>query len=342
MKHCLLSVSSKVPSVNIGDYIQALASSQFLPSVDGFIDREALKDYQGDECKMIMNGWYMHHPVQWPPSPKIHPLFVAMHINLLAKERMLMDDSIAYLKQHEPIGTRDLGTRDMLLAHGVEAYFSGCMTLTLGYKYKYEGERKGVYFVDPVVHLANRWEKIVWFLRSLLHLPQAWRISRKYHREGHSRLYGFAFASKFFHIYRRYFTEETLLNATYIGQQSTSYLKDYPSDEERLQCAEDLVRKYAKAQLVVTSRIHCALPCLGIETPVLYLYDDHQPAVSSCRMDGLLPLFNLIHVSDTSLYSSDIDLSKRIDANTHLANKTTWQPLAAALIERCRKFIEKA
>lgn len=42
MKYKLLAVSSE-DQVNIGDYIQALASAQFLPSMDGFIQREELK-----------------------------------------------------------------------------------------------------------------------------------------------------------------------------------------------------------------------------------------------------------------------------------------------------------
>ena len=72
---------SKFPNisgVNIGDYVQALASSQFLPHIDGFIDRdEDLKDYAGEPCKVIMNGWYMHLPQNWPPSDLIDPLFLA-------------------------------------------------------------------------------------------------------------------------------------------------------------------------------------------------------------------------------------------------------------------------
>lgn len=56
---------------NIGDYIQALASAQFLPHIDGFINREKLKDYKEEPCSVIMNGWYIHNPEQWPPSNKI-------------------------------------------------------------------------------------------------------------------------------------------------------------------------------------------------------------------------------------------------------------------------------
>ena len=65
----------------------------------------------------------MHHPEQWPPSEKIHPLFVAFHINELAKDTLLSNESIAYLKAHEPIGCRDTHTTDMLKAKGVKAYF---------------------------------------------------------------------------------------------------------------------------------------------------------------------------------------------------------------------------
>ena len=73
MKYKLLSVSKspKLVGINIGDYIQALAAAQFYPHIDGFIDRdEDLKDYDGEPCKVIMNGWNMHNPENWPPSKK--------------------------------------------------------------------------------------------------------------------------------------------------------------------------------------------------------------------------------------------------------------------------------
>lgn len=117
MKYKLLAVSKfpNISGVNIGDYVQALASSQFLPHIDGFIDRdEDLKDYAGEPCKVIMNGWYMHLPQNWPPSDLIDPLFVAFHLNSGVKEVLLSSQSIAYLKSHQPIGCRDLNTLYLL------------------------------------------------------------------------------------------------------------------------------------------------------------------------------------------------------------------------------------
>lgn len=152
MIYKLLSVSKneKLKEIYIGDYIQALASAQFLPYVDGFLDRdEDLKSYRGEICSMIMNGWYMHNPENWPPSERIIPLFVAFHLNVLAKEKLVSDASIAYLKRHEPIGCRDVNSMNILMAKGIKAYFSGCMTLTLGLKYKSESKSGKSFMVDP-------------------------------------------------------------------------------------------------------------------------------------------------------------------------------------------------
>ena len=59
MKYKLLACSL-YESLNIGDYIQALAVRQFLPTMDGFIERERLDEYDGEEVGVIMNGWFMH------------------------------------------------------------------------------------------------------------------------------------------------------------------------------------------------------------------------------------------------------------------------------------------
>lgn len=152
MIYRLLSVSksSRTVGANIGDYIQALASSQYYPHIDGFLDRDLdLKNYEGEPCKMIMNGWYMHNPDNWPPSEKIQPLFVAFHINKVAKEALLSSASISYLRKYQPIGCRDLNTMELLQEKGVNAYFSGCMTLTLGKTFHSENKDNTTYIVDP-------------------------------------------------------------------------------------------------------------------------------------------------------------------------------------------------
>lgn len=46
------------------------------------------------------------------------------------------------------------------------------------------------------------------------------------------------------------------------------------SFEERMKKVEELLLKYQNAKMVVTSRLHVALPCLALETPVLLIRHD--------------------------------------------------------------------
>lgn len=337
MKYKLLSVSTE-SQVNIGDYIQALASAQFLPQLDGFIQREKLKDYNEEECKVIMNGWYMHHPEQWPPSPKIKPLYVAVHFNTLAKEELFAPTSIEYLKEFSPIGCRDTYTRDLLCKQGVEAYFSGCMTLTLGYKYHSEEKENKCYFVDP--YFVTHWN-LFNIVYSILYLLTHWKpiriIARKYPEEKKG-LRKKMILTTFYREYSRYFTKDTLINAEYICQQSKYYKENLSTDEERLKEAEKLVKNYAKAKLVVTSRIHCALPCLGLGTPVIYTEDGNQSEASACRLGGLRELFTIARWDNNKLVPQ-FDIKEKISIHNTPSNKTLWKQYANKLIERCRKFI---
>lgn len=338
MKYKLLAISTE-EQVNIGDYIQALASSQFLPQIDGFIQREKLKDYDGDECKVIMNGWYMHHPEQWPPSEKIKPLFIATHFNTLAQNQLLSDESIAYLKKHIPIGCRDNYTKSLLLSKGVDAYFSGCMTLTLGYKYKSEEKGDKCYFVDP--YFVTHWNLLT-TIYNLLYLIFHWKpisIIAQKHPDPKKGLRKKMILTTFYREYKRIFTEKTLLDAEYICQQSTYYKEHFKTDDERLKEAEKLIKRYAKARLVVTSRIHCALPCLGLGTPVIYTEDANQSEASACRLGGLRELFNILKWNRTHL-ESEFSIKKKISLQNAPNNKNSWQQYARYLTDVCKKFID--
>lgn len=337
MKYKLLSVSTK-NEVNIGDYIQALASAQFLPSIDGFIQREELKNYDGEECKVIMNGWYMHDPTQWPPSYKIRPLYVAVHFNSLAKDILLSQESVEYLKKFSPIGCRDTYTRDLLINEGLEAYFSGCMTLTLGYKYKSSEKDNKCYFVDPYFITHWNFHNILYnFIYLIFHWKAISIIARKY-PEAKKGLRKKMIITTFYKEYRKFFTEETLLNAEYICQQNYTYKENFRKDIDRLQEAERLIKKYAKARLVVTSRIHCALPCLGLETPVIYTENGNQSESSLCRMGGLRELFTILRWEGNKL-KPEFDYKDKICINNTIPNKSLWKSYAHQLINKCKQFI---
>ena len=345
MRYKLLAVSKfpNISGVNIGDYIQALASSQFLPKVDGFIDRdEELKDYAGEPCKLIMNGWYMHIPQNWPPSNLIDPLFVAFHINSGVKKELLSHTSISYLRNHQPIGCRDFNTMELLKKNGIAAYFSGCMTLTLGEKYHSEEKENKTYIVDPIFNgslCVSRILKAICII--FLHPLDILKLCRIKQLRLH---YGRNFVNKviktslYYKEYSIVFGRELVMNSIYITQESMYYKTQLKTDTERLAEAERLIKMYARARLVITSRIHCALPCLGLETPVIYLEKGNDIEESKCRLGGLSELFNVVKVDDGVL-TPQFDISLPITTSNQPSNKDTWRGLANELKRRCREFV---
>lgn len=133
--------------MNIGDYIQSLAARQFFKKIDVCVDRDRLSEYKGPKINLLMNAWYFLWRKNESFSDKFNPLFVAFHIN---NSENVSAQTLAYLKKHEPIGCRDYQTRDFLKAHQIKAYFSGCLTLTLGKTYKIPDDQRlnRIYFVD--------------------------------------------------------------------------------------------------------------------------------------------------------------------------------------------------
>ncbi|MFH1254765.1 MAG: polysaccharide pyruvyl transferase family protein [bacterium] len=67
-------------------------------------------------------------------------------------------------------------------------------------------------------------------------------------------------------------------------------------DEEKFQFAEEILKKYSKAKCVITSRLHAAMPCLALKTPVLliniqkdqYRFEGLNELVRNCSREELL------------------------------------------------------
>jgi hypothetical protein len=133
-------------SINIGDDIQSLSISKLMPSVDLFIDRENISK-KVRPCKAVINGWYKHALLDWPPHKNIKPLFISFHLNNLG-----LLNHIGYLKKHEPIGCRDFYTLNILKKYSVDCYFSGCSTLTLDIENK-KIENKVIFVDTPMIDL---------------------------------------------------------------------------------------------------------------------------------------------------------------------------------------------
>ena len=198
---------------NVGDDIQAIAASLHLPRVDARIERDSIHRNQGtDPVALIMNGWFSGNNAAWPPAPAIRPIFVSFHI--AKKFKPVVAAHVQYLKQFEPIGTRDEATAEFLRSIGVQAQTTYCMTLTFPQRETPPKDGK-VFLVDA----------------DAIAVPRTLRAG----------------AGKMGHA------------VAPIGHEVT-----LPYGQRLL----DVYRE--TASLVITTRLHAALPCIAMGIPVIY------------------------------------------------------------------------
>lgn len=276
---------------NIGDDIQAYVAKRFLPHIDYYIDREALSCFIPDKkeyVSMIMNGWYIYNKLAWPPSPYINPLLISMHFMTLEfvdiGDTYLKGIGGDYLKEHEPIGSRDIATMEMLRKNGIDSYFSGCMTLTAP---RFENiEKNGkIYVVDLK---DNELEE---------------KIKNSTTRE------------------IEFLTHD-------IDPKETAQ----KSFEQRMNEVEELLKKYQGAHLVITSRLHVALPCIALGTPVILIHKQYYE-------EGRLGTF--FKFMDNYLDKDFLNMDITSILENPKSNNTEYLTIRENLIKQCKDFIEK-
>jgi hypothetical protein len=276
---------------NIGDYIQVIAARQFLPRVDVLADRDRLCDFQPrSPTKLICNGWFGYASRNMFFHENVNPLLISLHISQQTNLALGgSPDSFAdalrnveavrhQFKRFSPVGARDLATLKLLEDLGIQAYFSGCLTLALE---RDESLARG----DAIV---------------LCDVPQ----------ETASRL------------------SKITARPVIVTQHSIERALE-PGD--CLAAAGQLLTQYQTAHLVITTRLHCALPCLAYGTPVIFL----QPELESTRFAGLSGLMKTIPLCDSHLLG-------RADIDTPSANSPEYQSLRDKLIERVAGYIQKS
>lgn len=356
MKYGLLVTSPIANTKNIGDYMQSLAAKQFLPGDFVYVEKEKISEFKSDDpVKVIMNGWFMWHPENWPPKEeKLIPLLTSMHFTPITVKDMLKRGGKEYLIKYGPVGCRDNNSVDLLKKEGIDAYFSGCLTLTLGKKYAFAGEKKGVCFVDPYIPslriVSNDSKKTyplnalkaLWFF--LAHPIKISRLAKKPFFQGRLKFLAYYSASMFYHAYTRLFDDDVIFNAEYITHMVPTTLEE--SQESLFKRTEELLKKYASSQYVVTSRIHCALPCVGVGTPVLFTLSDLMESKKNLigspgRYGGLVDLFHVVRYgNDRASFDEPGLFGNKLKIDSIFENKPQWRAIAHKLITQCEKFIE--
>lgn len=243
---------------NLGDCMQSLGVENIYQKAGVDIDnltlvnRDDIKEYDGEACHLVMQSWFGDYantfPLPW--SDRISPIFIGFHLNTINKtrERFIREKIYEKMIPFQPIGCRDRDTRDFLKSLGLDAYFSGCMTLTFDKRLTSPASGEGKVFIVDLDEKVSR------------HLPD--RIKN-------------------------------------IGDYSIShfyYWNNYPVSEkgamEFEQYARHVLERYRlEAKLVITSKIHVAMPCVAMGIPVVFITDEPN----NMRFDviqGILPVYS--------------------------------------------------
>ena len=263
MKFGLLKYSK---SRNIGDQVQSLAAEQYLPKTDILLDRDYLNEYIGADTKLILNGWFMAIPKHWPPSENITPLLTSFHVthDYDANKKLFTPEALRFYEKYGPVGCRDYFTLELMESKGIDAYYSGCLTLTLDKNNFISNEviPEKIYLVDVLYKVGG--------------------LSTNFFKKW-----------KWKWLLRQIFPPEILEKAEIISQ----VVPKKTTEEEKFQIARELLAKYSTANMVFTSRIHCALPCTAFGTKVLFIDGGLDAATDSTRLNGIADYFNSVNVN---------------------------------------------
>lgn len=253
--------------VNLGDYFQTFAIENIYHSIgirkaDIYaIDRVHVQEYQGEELLFPMQGWFgrIKGISIFPFPDSVKPVFLGYHC--IDKMNYKKDYLNAY-KQAAPIGCRDEHSFLMMKKHGINAYLTGCLTITLPERKK-TPDKPHIFLVDAPKGIE------------------------------------------------KYIPEELKNNITYITQEIPipDGLSEKEENEYMRNTAKKLLERYKnEATLIVTSRLHCAAPCLGMGIPVILArkYFDERYA----WIDKYLPLYTPDKFDLINWFPEKADLSE--------------------------------
>jgi hypothetical protein len=228
---------------NLGDDLQAMAAAAHLPYIDTLLNRDALDQARLSEPHTcVMSSWFLVKNYRKAPVPALAPVFFGF---CLGHDELLDYEWRDYLKRHAPIGCRDQRTVTRLQAAGIEAFFTGCMTLFMGRQFEPvpESERQGVLFVD---------------------VPDC--------------------------VIEKQLPEQLRQQARVLTNYTTRAMFNDPI--ARMARMAEICDELRHAKLVVTSRLHTLLPCVGFNTPaVVFVEDDPKTRNRFSGYDAFLPVF---------------------------------------------------
>ena len=276
---------------NIGDDIQAYAASRFLPSIDYMIDREHLNEFVPNKKEYVKTIMNAWY-VHDKFNFDISPYIYPLFISMFFKNF---------------------------------PYESG---ITVGVDYINDNVIKLLNEYGPVGTRDNHTLNIMKKLKVDSYFSGCMTLTLERFSDVEKKDYIVAVGLK---------KEEIEYIRSKTNREVIEFVQDVPrgsfsheSWDIRKKRVEDVLRLYQGAHMVITNKLHCSLPCLALETPVLLLFDDSFNE-NIDRIGTYLSYLNNIKRSE--LFSIDIDF------DNPKKNPKKYLKIRDELIKKCNDFI---
>lgn len=277
---------------NFGDDIQTYASLQYLKKIDYIIDRESIDDFVPDKKEYvaaILNGWYQHRKYNFPMSPYIYPKLVSMHFT--------SDDPYDIVTTKKNYDYLDGFAKDAITKFGKV----GCRdygTLKVLQEKGYDCYFSGC--LTLTIDNISKVEKKPYIC--LVDLDD-----------------------KIVNYIKSITNLEVKVMTHEVNQVKYSKL----SFDQRMNRVKEYLTIYQNAQLVITNRLHVALPCLALQTNVVLVYYD-------CFKDRLETYKEYLNV-----YSEKEILKESMENLLKLKNPKKYLKIRENLKKECTDFINE-
>lgn len=279
-------------ALNLGDDIQTYAQARFLPRIDYLIDREAIDSFVPDKKEYvatILNAWYQHDLIHFDVSPYIYPKFISMYFLEFYYYKHLLDN--------HNLCYFDESVLDKFRK------FAPIGVRDMHTKELFDELDIPNYFSGCLTLTLEKFEGLLkedYIYAVGLNDDELAKLKKMTKRE--------------VRVFQQDYDEPIFKDETW---------------ETRKKRVEEILMEYQKAHMVITTKLHCTLPCIALETPVLLLYQDKHEG----RMATFKEYANYINRSDFLNADIDIEHPKK--------NPNTYKKIRESLIASCEKFVKE-
>jgi lipopolysaccharide biosynthesis glycosyltransferase len=283
--------------MNLGDETQGLAGIQALPRLDAFVERDRLEMVKfadastpplvqqnatipddGRRVQVFFNAWWGTPTMTWPPPQYIDPISLSMHF----QPRPEIQNKVMELPEQES---------DAIIPE-TPSWIKRAVNSV--HHFFVKDEQNAPFQLPSVAPylrsqapIGARDTKTLKFLRdngvqALFSACMTMTLSLpKVKRDGSVLIVDVNATNQL----QGLVPDSVLEGSTFMTQK---LLGDDADDKVlRFALAFERLLAYSRARLVITNRLHVAMPCVALGTPVIFVHGKSLPGGGGNRMDGL-------------------------------------------------------